>query len=121
MEEMKDSLAGESDIALTLATLLGETEAVRPEEIKEPEQVLPLKIERSPFTSKFRPAQEGKKLEEFRLLGIISSGKQPTAVINDEVYKIGDIIGNKKVKQILPDTVILTDGRESTVLTLERE
>jgi len=37
------------------------------------------------------------------------------------VYRTGDIIGNKKVKQILPNMVILTDGRESTVLTLERE
>lgn len=121
MEEMKDGFRGESDVTLTLATLLGEAEAPSPGEIKEPAQPAPLSIERNPFLSKFRPAQQGEKKDEFQLSGIISSAKAPTAIINNEVYRIGDIIGNKKVKQILPNMVILTDGRESTVLTLERE
>jgi Tfp pilus assembly protein PilO len=121
MEEMKDGLRGESDVTLNLATLLGEAGETKPQELKEPQFASPLSIERNPFFSKFRPTQEGAKKEEFQLSGIISSGKQPTAIINDEVYKAGDIIGNKKVKQILPNMVILTDGRESTVLTLERE
>lgn len=121
MEEMKDGFRGESDVTLTLATLLGEAEASIPGEIKEPAQPAPLPIERNPFLSKFRPVKEGEKKDEFQLSGIISSAKAPTAIINNEVYRIGDIIGNKKVKQILPNMVILTDGRKSTVLTLERE
>ena len=120
MEEMKDGFQGESDITLTLATLLGEAEAVKPEEIKETALLAPFKVERNPFTSKLRP-DTGKQRDEFRLSGIIATGKQPTAIINDEVYRVGDVLGNKKVKQILPNMVILTDGRESTVLTLERE
>jgi len=121
MEEMKDGFRAESDVTLNLATLLGETGRTKPEEQKEPQFAAPLSIERNPFLSKFRPTQEGAKKEEFQLSGIIASGKIPTAIINNEVYKVGDIIGNKKVKQILPNMVILTDGRESTVLTLERE
>lgn len=121
MEEMKDGSRAESDVTLNLATLLGETGAVKPEEQKAPQFAAPLSIERNPFLSKFRPTQEGAKKEEFQLSGIIASGKTPTAIINNEVYKVGDSIGNKKVKQILPNMVILTDGRESTVLTLERE
>lgn len=121
MEEMKDGFRAESDVTLNLAALLGETEAVKPEEVKELQFAAPLTIERNPFLSKFRPAQEGAKKAEFQLSGIIASGKTPTAIINDEVYRVGDIIGNKKVKQILLNMVILTDGRESTVLTLERE
>ena len=121
MEEMKDGFQGQSDVTLTLGTLLGEAEAFKPEEEKAPQFAAPLTIERNPFLSKFRPAKEGAKKAEFQLSGIIASGKTPTAIINDEVYRTGDIIGNKKVKQILPNMVILTDGRESTVLTLERE
>ncbi len=121
MEEMKDGFRAESDVTLNLATLLGETGQTKPEEQKEPQFAPALSIERNPFLSKFRPVQEGAKKEEFQLSGIIASGKTPTAIINDEVYRVGDIIGNKKVKQILPNMVILTDGRESTVLTLEKE
>jgi Tfp pilus assembly protein PilO len=121
MEERKDGFPGQSDVTFTLATLLGEAGETKPEELKEPQFAAPLAIERNPFLSKFRPAQEGAKKEEFQLSGIIASGKTPTAIINNEVYRVGDIIGNKKVKQILPNMVILTDGRESTVLTLERE
>jgi|GEM_PF-1390721 len=121
MEEMKDGFQGQSDVTLTLVTLLGEAGAVKPEEEKAPQFAAPLSIERNPFLSKFRPAREGEKKVEFQLSGIIASAKVPTAIINDEVYKVGDIIGNKKVKQILPNMVILTDGRESTVLTLERK
>jgi Tfp pilus assembly protein PilO len=121
LEEMKDGFRGESGVTLTLATLLGEAQAPGPGEIKEPAFAAPLSIERNPFLSKFRPAKEGEKKDEFQLSGIISNAKVPTAIINDEVYRVGDIIGNKKVKQILSNMVILTDGRESTVLTLERE
>jgi len=122
MEEMKDGFRAESDVTLNLTTLLGETGETKPEELKEsPQFAAPLSIERNPFLSKFRPAQEGVKKEEFQLSGIIASGRTPTAIINNEVYKVGDIIGNKKVKQILSNMVILTDGRKSTVLTLERE
>jgi len=121
MDEMKDGFRAESDVVLNLAILLGEAGKTKPEEQKALQFSAPLSIERNPFFSKFRPVQEGAKKEEFRLSGIIATGKQPTAIINDEVYKAGDIIGNKKVKQILPNMVILTDGSESTVLTLGRE
>ena len=119
MEEMKDGFRGTLDVTLTLATLLSEEEEPQKEDVEEPEFARPFTIRRSPFTSEFRPDQERAKEGEFQLSGIVPSGKQPTAIINDEVYRVGDIIGDKKVKQILPNMVILTDGRESTVLTLE--
>lgn len=120
MEEMKDGFSGSSEVTLTLATLLGEAEEVaKPEEIKEPEFALPIPIERNPFVSKFRPDLGTDKKKELRLSGIIARGKEPTVVIDNEVYRVGDAVGNKKVKQILPNMVILTDGRESTVLTLD--
>ena len=114
-------MQGESGVTLTLATLLGEAGIVKQVESKKPDFASPIAIKRNPFFSKFRPSQKKTKKEVFQLSGIISSGKIPTVVINDEVYKIGDIIGNKKVKRILSNTVILTDGKESTILTLEKE
>lgn len=118
MEEMKDGFGGTSEVTLILSTLLGEEEVTKPEQIPPP-LVSPLPIERNPFLSKFKPVQEGAKKEELQLSGIIAKGEQPTVIINNEVYRIGDMVGNKKVKQILPNMVILTDGKESTVLTLE--
>jgi hypothetical protein len=55
-----------------------------------------------------------------QVYGITISKKQPTAIINNEVYKVGDVIGDKKIKEILPKKVILSDGKESVVLTLEK-
>lgn len=119
MEEMKGGLMGASEVTLTLSTLLGEVEATKIGEIQEPQLVSSLPIERNPFFSKFRPDQEGAKKEELQLSGIIAKGGQPTVIINNEVYRVGDMVGNKKVKEILPNMAILTDGKESTVLTLE--
>ncbi len=122
IEEMKDGFQGESNMTLVLETLLGEETQIKSKEPKELKFVAPLIIKRDPFLSNFKPVEAVKK-EEFRLDGIIA-GQQPTAIINDEVYRRGDIIGSKKdkkVKQILPNMVILTDGRENTVLMLQRE
>jgi len=80
-----------------------------------------LAIKRNPFLSTFKPRKKEVKKEALDVTGIISTGKQPTAIINNEVYKIGDMVGDKEVKQILPNMVILKIGKKSTVLTLERD
>ena len=121
MEEMKDGFRGISTVTLTMATLLGETRDVQKREIEEVQQIEPLLIKRDPFFSVFRPAKEETEKEELKLSGIIATGKQPTAIINDEVYKIGDFIDDKEVKKILPNMVVLTEGKKSTVLTFETE
>lgn len=119
IEEIKDGFRGQLSVTLNFTTLLGEAEFVKEEEeLQKP--VPPLTVERSPFLSKFRADRGAEKKDELRLSGIIAGGREPTAIINDEVYRVGDYIGNKRVKQILPNMVVLTDGRQSVVLTLER-
>lgn len=119
IEEIKDGFRGQLSVTLAFTTLLGQAEFVKEEE--GPQKIVPaLAVERSPFLSKFRTDKGGEKKDELRLSGIIAGGREPTAIINDEVYKAGDYIGNKRVKQILPNMVVLTDGRQSIVLTLER-
>lgn len=119
IEEMKNGFTGVSGITITLATLLGEKEGDLPEIKQEPQFALPLQVERNPFFSKFRPDQTQVKKEELQLSGIIATGTQPTVIINNEVYRVGDAVGNKKVKEILSNMVILSDERERTVLTLD--
>ena len=121
MEEMEDGFRGSAVTTLTLSTLLGESEAAQAK-IEKPKEAVPLKIERNPFISKFMPVRkEAKKEDALRLSGIIATGKHPTAIIDDEVYRVGDFIDEKEVKEILPNMVMLSDGRKSTVLTLESE
>ncbi len=86
--------------------------------IKKDEEVpLPLAVQRDPFVSKKMAQKKGK---EFKLSGITAAGKDSTAIINDEVARIGTQIEEWKVTQILPDAVILSDGAETASLTLGR-
>lgn len=84
---------------------------------KETETPLPLAIQRDPFVSK---RMEKKKAKEFKLSGITWAGKDSTAIINDEVARVGTQIGEWKITQILPDAVMLSDGADTVSVTLGR-
>lgn len=118
LEEMKNNFNGSLSATINLTTLIGECAVTKKEKTPAQEHIAPLTIERNPFISKFFPAKEPKeKKEAMRISGIIVRGEQSTVIINDEVYRVGGTIGNKVVKRILPNMVILNDGRENTVLT----
>ena len=53
-------------------------------------------------------------------MGVTWRGERSTAIINNEVVRVGDKVGNLRVKQILLESVTLTDGREDFVLSIER-
>lgn len=120
MENIKGAFAGSIDVTLTLTTLLGGeiTAAKRAKQEEKPAVVLD--IERSPFISEYVPAGPSGKNDDYRLTGIVASGSQPTAIINDDVYKIGDIIDNKVVTKILIDMVVLSRGKEKLILNLRK-
>lgn len=84
---------------------------------KETQAPLPLAIQRDPFVSKRMDKGKGK---EFKLSGITWAGKGSTAIINDEVVRVGTQIGEWKITQILPDAVVLSDGSETASVTLGR-
>lgn len=76
------------------------------------------------FASQARPAvtvkaKERRKLD-FKLEGITFSLVAPTAIINDDVVRVGSEIDGFKVKEIGPNNVILTDGTEEFSLTMEK-
>ncbi len=118
MEEMKDGFRGKATTTLTLATFLGEG-WMAGESPGSPEPAPRITIDRNPFISRFRPSMGRAEKEGLELSGIVAGGKRPTAIIDDEVYGIGDRIENKEVKNIISNMVILTDGRKETVLTLD--
>ena len=72
------------------------------------------------------PPHRAKKVEkkdksrEFKLSGITQAGKDSTAIINDEVVRVGAKLGEWQVVQILPDAVSLSNGSETVSVTLNR-
>ena len=72
--------------------------------------------DRNPFAPKTTPA---KVVAKFTLSGIIWDQKEPKALINNVVVGIGDEIDGNKVVDIKQDRVVLNDGTEDIILTLE--
>ncbi len=84
---------------------------------KSPEAVI---IERSPFNEQARPVA-ALNLDALRLTGITWRGKSSTAIINDEVVRIGDAVQDLRVTDILPNRVIVSDGLESHPIPLNNQ
>lgn len=63
------------------------------------------------------PAQ--KRQFRLRLRGVSISQTRSVALINNAVVKEGEYIGPYRVVKIYPDRVVLTNGRERRVLTVE--
>ena len=63
--------------------------------------------------------ESGKKVVALRLQGIIYKDKGISkAVIENKLYKVGDKVSGFVIKDITPDKVILSDGRERYELTV---
>jgi len=78
----------------------------------------PVILKADPFVSK-KPGRKDKS-GDFKLSGITQAGKDSTAIINDEVVRVGAKIGEWKVTQILQDAVMLSDGNDTVTVTLNR-
>lgn len=119
MEEPKEKTSGAVGATVTFSALLGITDTGAVPAKRAVAPVVPLELTRNPFESAFKPSGTVPKGQEFILSGILASGAQPTAIINNEVYKVNDRIKDMTVKQILPERVVLSDGKAEAVLTLE--
>jgi len=74
-------------------------------------------IKRNPFLYGSLGNNQIISLSSLSLKGIIWNPDKPSAIINEHVVGIGDVIGNFKVKQITQDRVILEN--ESSKLELK--
>lgn len=78
----------------------------------------PLVLKLDPFASKKVGNKDISK--DFKLSGITQAGKDSTAIINNEVIRVGAKLGEWQVIQILPDSVALSNGVETVSVTLNR-
>lgn len=105
-------------VRLALSTLLGEVYV--PEALKAPSEITPVKVDRDIFAPSKKPLSKVRKAE-LKLMGVTWRGDRSTAIINNEVVRMGEKVDDLEVKQILPESVILTDGLKDYVISLERE
>ncbi len=118
--EKKDMQNAPIDITMYLSTLLMAGSAGEPRNVQRPIlNVAPLAMKRDPFISASFVEAVVKEKKEYILSGIISKGKQPTAIIDNEVYKVGDRIDSSQIQRITANQVILKDGDETVVLTIK--
>ena len=105
---------GGAPVRLLMSCLLSDKEEGLPLKAAD---VAPPPASRDILSSSERPQTE---LEDtrFKLQGISFNLKNPTAIINDDVYAVGAEIGGLTVKKILPDSVVLSDGSQDHVLNL---
>ena len=85
------------------------------------DDVSSVSTKRDPFYSPGQVVTQDEELEFFNLSGIIGFGLNPTAIIDDEVYKVGDTIGNSKIQEITYNEVILENQGQIRVLTIDSE
>lgn len=92
--------------------------AAQPEAENKPPQELKVAKVRDPFLNSMAETERylstsGRILAGVTLTGILWDPKEPTAIINGQVYKIGDSVSGKTITKITNDRVILeADGIE---------
>ncbi len=116
---------GDSNNTVLLRTLLGEAPMKFSQKLPEAKN-LPadsaglLAIKRNPFISALKRVKAGPLEEqEYILSGTTLKGESSTAIINGEVYRIGEMVGGVTVKQILADAVVLGNGKEDIVVSMD--
>lgn len=85
--------------------------------VLDPSSVEKIALPRSPFVSRPRPDAAVVR-QDIKVTGITWRGAASTAIVNNEVVRIGDQVDHLMVKQILPDKVVLTDGVDSYTIPL---
>jgi hypothetical protein len=71
---------------------------------------------RDPFSLEKKASKQESKLE---LRGIVWDEKNPQAIINGDIVRKGDQIGNNRVVEVKRDVVVLNDGTKDFTLGLE--
>lgn len=116
ISEPKDKeVVGGPAVRLLLSSLLGEVPFVQqlsPGEVEEP-----VPITKDIFASRAKPVS---KVVDLKLEGITFNPKDPTAIIDGQVVRVGSLVGDRRVKKILKDSVVLSDGQEEHILSVER-
>jgi len=123
IEQSKELADGFFTATLAMTTLLGGNKNAQVSNPKEKDSgpFENIVVAKNPFMSGYGTGAKGDKKEEYILTGITFLGANSTAIINTEVYRVGDFIGANQVKAIFQDKVILQNGSREICLSLERD
>ena len=104
----------EAPVRIVVSSLMGDEPVEQMLKAKETGEAA---VKRDILLQKDKPAE---KLDEneYKLEGITYNPVQPTAIINGEVYRVDSQVKNYKIKEILPNSVILTDGGSDFILNI---
>jgi hypothetical protein len=124
VEETKEgSFAGEATATMVLSTLLNKglpSLGILAPESKEEILLAKDTLERNPFLPSSKEVSKYSRRSKYVLSGIAFAGSKSTAIINNEVYRVGDLLEKKySIKQILPNMVIISHGKQTEILMLE--
>lgn len=117
LEPDPSTRGGKSGVNLVVSSFLGEFGASSEFKAKEVEGE-DMKL-RDIFASKSKPVLEVRKTN-LKLEGITFLLNGSTAIVNNDVVRVGSEVGGYKVKEIMHDRVIFTDGVNDEVLIMER-
>ncbi|MFH1645353.1 MAG: type 4a pilus biogenesis protein PilO [Candidatus Omnitrophota bacterium] len=117
LEPDSSTRGSNSIVNLVISSLLGEFGVTSELKAKELEKEA-VKV-RNIFASKSKPVLEVRKTD-LKLQGITYLVKGSTAIVNNNVVRVGSEVGGYKVKEILPDRVVFTDGVKDELLIMER-
>jgi hypothetical protein len=106
---------GGAPVNLVVSCLLGDTAA---DTTLKPGRVTPLALKRDILASSAKPTGALSD-DKFSLEGITYDERNPTAIVNGDVYLTGSKLGPYTVKKILTDSVVLSDGVNDHVLSLQ--
>ena len=110
----KSAEEGGAPVRLVVSSLLGDT---APDNVLKASEEELKPVKRDILISKTKPVEKLNE-KDFKLEGITYNSIMPTAILNGEVFRVGAEIKGLKVKQILPDQVVLTDGSHDHVMNL---
>ena len=112
-----EGLRGKLDITLVLAILFKKTDGDDISLEGKKGNVPVFNLSRNPFSSNCK-VETVEKID--LVISGITMGKLPIAIINDEIYKIGDSIKERKIIELHPDKVVFSSGSDTVDLILTK-
>ena len=118
MTQPKEIAQGWAQTRLTIATPVENSPGAGASARQEPAAPAKISFERNPLTSKSRPSRANPEIKKLKISGITWREKESTAIINNEVVRVGEKVGSLMVQEILPDMVVISDGVQSQAIKL---
>ncbi len=112
----KEADAGGSVVHMVISCLLGE--GLNDQALRAAEKTELVKVKRDILLSSAKPAPVLKE-SEFKLEGITYDAEKPTAIISGDVFRVNSEVCGFKIKKILADGIVLTDGAQDRLVNLK--